>query len=110
VLGGGGGGAAWNGTIQVCPGDLEAAAPGFSAASGQVLEAMAALMPWADPGGAGISDAGAGAAWARLVQVWTTDLNTLSNELDGMGANLAAAGSGYQAIDDNAMSCRVVGG
>jgi hypothetical protein len=108
-IGGGGGGPAWTGSIEVCPGNLEASAPAFAAASNQVSESWASVFPWQDPGGTGITDPTAGAAWARLVTVWSADLNTLSEGLNGLSERLYAAGGSYRATDDGVMGCRAVG-
>jgi hypothetical protein len=108
-IGGGGGGPVWTGSIQVCPGSLEASAPAFTAASNQVSESWASVFPWQDPAGTGITDPTAAAAWNRLVTVWSADLNTLSNGLAGLSEQLYAAGGSYQATDDGVMGCRAVG-
>jgi hypothetical protein len=104
----GGGGPAWTGSIQVCPGNLEASAPAFAAASNQVAESWASVFPWQDPAGAGITDPTAGAAWSRLVTVWSADLNTLSNGLAGLSERLVAAGGSYQSTDNGVMASRPV--
>jgi hypothetical protein len=109
VPGGGGGGPTWTGSIQVCPGRLEESAPAFAAASNQVTESRASVFPWQDAGGAGITDPIAGAAWTRLVTVWSADLNTLSNGLEGLSMQLSAAGGSYQATDDSVMGCPASG-
>jgi hypothetical protein len=105
-VGGGGGGPVWSGSIQVCPGSLEASAPAFTAASNQVGESWASVFPWQDPAGTGITDPAAAAAWSRLVTVWSADLNTLSNQLEGLSLQLYAAGGSYQATDDSVMGCK----
>jgi hypothetical protein len=105
-VGGGGGGPVWSGSIQVCPGNLEASAPAFTAASNQVGESWASVFPWQDPAGTGITDPAAAAAWSRLVTVWSADLNTLSNQLEGLSLQLYAAGGSYQATDDSVMACK----
>lgn len=103
MLVGGGGGPVWNGQIQVYPGDLEASAPGFDAASGQTLESRASIFPWGEAGSTGITDSQAGAAWGRLTTVWLADLNTLGNELENLSVALYAAGDAYQANDQSVM-------
>ncbi len=74
LIGGDGGGPAWTGSIQVCPGSLGASSPAFAAAGNQVLESFASVFPWNDAGGTGITDPSAGHAWSRLVTVWSADL------------------------------------
>jgi hypothetical protein len=101
-------GPAWTGSIQVCPGDLEASAPAFSASGNQVLESAASLYPWGDAVAAGITNPAAGAAWSRLMTVWSADLMKLSNGLAGLGERLSSAGGSYQATDAGAMGCEVV--
>lgn len=96
---GGGGGPTWNGSITVLPGALSGASPSFSAASNQVTESMASVMPWNDPGGTGITDGAAGGAWSRLVTVWTKDLTTLSNGLGDLSYKLIAASGSYVSTD-----------
>jgi uncharacterized protein YukE len=105
----GAGGPVWTGSIQVCPGNLEASAPAFTAASNQVAESWASVFPWQDASGAGITDVAAGAAWSRLVTVWSTDLNTLSDGLEGLSMQLYAAAGSYEATDDSVMDCRASG-
>jgi hypothetical protein len=107
-IGDGSDGPSWNGSIQVCPGNLAASAPAFTAASNQVLESMASVFPWGDPGGTGITNPTAASAWARLVTVWSGDLNTLSNGLADLGGRLYSAGGSYQATDAGAMGCETV--
>jgi hypothetical protein len=105
----GGGGPVWTGSIQVCPGNLEASAPAFTAAGNQVAQSWASVFPWQDAGGAGITDPVAGAAWSRLVMVWSADLNTLSDGLEGLSLQLYAAAGSYEATDDGVMDCRASG-
>jgi hypothetical protein len=108
LIGGDGGGPAWTGSIQVCPGSLGASSPAFAAAGNQVLESFASVFPWNDAGGTGITDPSAGHAWSRLVTVWSADLQTLSNGLTGLSERLFAADSSYQATDAGVMGCEEV--
>ncbi len=101
--GGGGGAPAWTGSIQVVPGHLEASAPGFSAGGNQVLVAMASVLGWSDPGGPGITDAGAAAAWSRLATIWNGDLSNLSDEYLQVATALYGAAGSYQGTDQSVM-------
>lgn len=109
-MGGGGGGQPWTGQIQVCPGDLEASSPGFSAASTQALVSWGSIQPWEGAASTGITDSGAAAAWERLTHAYLTDLNNLGNGLQKLSDDLFAAGGSYQATDSGVMACRIVRG
>jgi hypothetical protein len=104
LIGSGGGGPTWNGSITVVPGELEATAPGFSAAGDQVLSVLASTtLPYSDAAGVGITDPGAAAAWSRLTTVWTRDLTDLSNGFGGLSGRLSTGGASYAANDQSVM-------
>jgi hypothetical protein len=97
--GGGGPEPVWTGRIDVVPGDLEASAPAFSAASDQVTNAQIAMMCWQDGAGTGITNPAAAAAWSRLARIWTGDLGDLSNFLADISGQLSSAGAEYTYTD-----------
>jgi hypothetical protein len=104
LVGGGGGGPTWNGSITVHPGDLEATSPGFSAAGEQVVSVLATTtIVYGEPATTGITDPGAAAAWSRLTSVWTQDLNNLSNSFEDLASKLASGGAAYSANDQSVM-------
>lgn len=102
---GGSGGGPWGGTISVVPGNLLASAPGYSGAGDQIGLAMAQTIGWGDPAGAGITDAQAGSAWARLVSIWGRDLGALQSSFDSVSQALVAGAVDYHATDAAAMTC-----
>lgn len=100
---GGGGGPSWSGAIAVVPGELEASAPSFFAASSEVESALASVLPYTDAGVVGITDAVAASAFGRMAAIWSRDLEQLSADFGNVGAKLLAAGGAYSATDGGAM-------
>jgi hypothetical protein len=82
-----------------------ASAPGYSGAGDQIGLAMVSTITWGDPGGAGITDARAGSAWAELVSIWAKDLGALQSSFDSVGVALVAGAVDYHATDAAAMTC-----
>ncbi len=93
---------AWNGRIEVDPGQLEAAAPGFLGASDEVTTALDWVRRWSDTSRVGISDPSAAGAWSRAMQIWGHDLGDLATGLGHVAGLLTSSGQGYRQSDAEA--------
>jgi uncharacterized protein YukE len=92
----------WTGRIDVDPGEIQAAAPGFASASDEVATGCQWVSVWADSAAAGLADSSAAAAWSRAMHLWTGDLGTLAKTLAQVAALLTDSGESYRRADQGA--------